>query len=69
MKFDEWLRIGMDSGWCGPAVCHTHDGLPISEEEAEDEDMCIYVIRLYEDESTKQRVEQFHSPSQWRKPA
>lgn len=68
MKFDEWLRTGIAQGWCGPAVCYTHDGLPMSEEEADDEDMCVHVIRLYADEETKQKVEYFHSPSNWRKP-
>ena len=31
--FDEWMRIGIEKGWIGPAVCSTHDGIPTSEEE------------------------------------
>jgi hypothetical protein len=57
-------------GWCGPAVCSTHDGLPTSEpEDAEFEDggdPCIHVIRLYEDSTHKEAVEANHSPSTWR---
>ncbi len=71
MSFDEWLHIGLERGWCGPPVCSTHDGIPMSEqEEAEfDEgDPCVHIIRLYEDEEHKTAVEDFHSPSNWRKP-
>ena len=69
MTFDEWLQIGLDNKWCGPSVCSTHDGIPMSGEE-EDEmyegDPCIHIIRLYEDEETKKAVEENHSPSIWR---
>ncbi len=72
-SFDDWLEYGMDQGWCGPAVCETHDGLPLSSSEEEEFfeqglDPCIHVIRLYEDFETKFAVEENHAPSQWRKP-
>jgi len=35
MSFDHWLRLGIELGHCGPAVCDTHDGTPMTEEEAE----------------------------------
>lgn len=70
MDFDEWLQVGLTKGWCGPAVCQTHDGIPISErEDAEFEDgndPCINIIRLYEDKEQKAAVEAAHSPSIWR---
>ena len=69
MTFDEWMKIGLESGWCGPPVCYTHDGLPMSEEEEtefEEGDPCVHVIRMYESEEHKQSVEDAHSPSQWR---
>jgi hypothetical protein len=70
MTFEEWLQQGLTNGWCGPAVCETHDGLPMStEEDSEFElggDPCIHIIRLYDDESVKLSVEQNHSPSVWR---
>lgn len=71
LDFDTWLAQGMSQGWCGPAVCSTHDGTPISEtEEAEfdeGDDPCLHIIRLYPDQDTKEAVESNHSPSVWRK--
>lgn len=69
MDFEEWLKIGIQEGWCGPAICYTHDGLPLSLEEDqlfEESDPCIHVIRLYDDEYHKRAVEENHSPSIWR---
>jgi hypothetical protein len=69
-EFSEWLQEGLTLGFVGPAICHTHDGLPLSEaEDAEFEnggDPCIHILRLYEDKETKQAVEESHSPSVWR---
>jgi hypothetical protein len=69
-EFSEWLQEGLTLGFVGPAICHTHDGLPLSEtEDVEFEDggdPCIHILRLYEDKETKQAVEQSHSPSIWR---
>ena len=69
-EFSEWLQEGLSLGFVGPSVCHTHDGLPLSEaEDVEFEDggdPCIHILRLYEDKETKQAVEQSHSPSIWR---
>ena len=31
--FNDWLKVGIEKGWCGPAVCYTHDGLPLSAKE------------------------------------
>lgn len=70
--FDSWLKQGLAQGWCGPAVCYTHDGLPMSDSEADSfddgDETCIHVIRLYESAEQRSRVERDHSPSQWRKP-
>ena len=30
LDFDQWLEIGVRSGWVSPPVCYTHDGLPTS---------------------------------------
>lgn len=66
--FIEWVKFGMSNGWCGPPVCWSHDGAPISESEYEDfDDPCVHVIRLYEDEAKKMEVEASHTPSIWRK--
>jgi hypothetical protein len=69
MDFEEWLKFGFDQGWCGPAVCETHDGIPLSEKEAEEfeeSDPCIHIIRLYEDAEHKLEVEDAHPASMWR---
>ena len=67
--FDEWLQEGISSGFVGPTICYTHDGLPLSQqedEEFEEGDPCIHILRLYEDKETKVAVEENHSPSTWR---
>lgn len=70
MTFDEWIEAGLREGFCGPPVCHTHDGLPMSNEEDDSwndgEDPCIHIIRLYLDAEQKASIERDHSPSQWR---
>jgi hypothetical protein len=70
IEFDEWLQQGLTNGFCGPAICYPHDGLPLSEQEDNayfaGDDPCIHIIRLYEDLETKKAVEESHSPSIWR---
>jgi hypothetical protein len=70
MSFDEWIVIGMNSGWCSPPLCETHDGVPQTkaEEEQWEEggDPCIHVIRLFDSPEDKAEAEEGHSPSQWR---
>lgn len=68
ITFDEWVKIGLDRGFVGPPVCSTHDGIPMSEAEENEDDECINVLRLYWDMEHKQQVEENHSPSQWRMP-
>jgi hypothetical protein len=45
LTFDEWISYGLEKGWCGPPVCYTHDGLPMSEHEMQGfddgEDPCM----------------------------
>lgn len=68
--FDSWISFGMEQGWCGPPLCETHDGIPltkIEEEEFEEgHDPCVHVIRLFETPEDKAEAESSHSPSQWR---
>jgi len=69
-SFDEWLQEGISHGFCGPAICYPHDGIPSTELEDEqyDEggDPCMHILRLYEDLEMKKAVEENHSPSIWR---
>jgi hypothetical protein len=70
LDFDEWITYGIKKGWCGPPVCYTHDGLPMSEQEdtefGEGQDPCVHVVRMYDDIDTKKEIESNHSPTQWR---
>ena len=70
LTFDEWISYGIEKGWCGPPVCFTHDGLPMSDQEYaefdEGQDPCTHVVRMYEDIDMKKGIEENHSPSQWR---
>lgn len=69
-SFEEWIEFGMSQGWCGPPVCSTHDGVPMSEEEETEwetgSDPCSHVIRLYDDAAQKASIEKTHSPTNWR---
>jgi hypothetical protein len=70
MTFHEWLNTGIRNGWCGPAICYTHDGLPTTEQEDqefEQGDPCIHILRLYDSRETKKEIENNHTPSMWRK--
>jgi hypothetical protein len=64
--FYEWMSYGIEKGWCGPPVCYTHDGLPMSSSEYDEEDLCMHIVRMYEDEEMKEQIEEEHTPSQWR---
>jgi len=66
MTFEEWLQFGYENGWCGPDVCETHDGLPVSNDEYNEDEPCIHIVRLYDSLETKKAVEESHSPSIWR---
>ena len=71
MDFDHWLEYGMEQGFCGPIVCSTHDGIPMTdvEEEAlwDRGEPCVHVIRPYLNGAHGAAVEEYHSPSNWRK--
>jgi hypothetical protein len=68
--FDEWIKLGIEKGWCGAPVCSTHDGIPQSQEEDnlwdEGTDPCIHIVRLYSDKDEQKAVEDNHPPSVWR---
>lgn len=56
MKFDtqeDWIRYGVEKGWCSLPKCATHDALPLSPEEQKEfergYDPCLLGIRLWEE--------------------
>ncbi len=71
MTVEEWLRLGLEAGWCGPPVCATHDGTPTSagEDDAFDDgdDPCLHILRLYPDRVAAAAVEANHPPTVWRR--
>lgn len=50
LEFEIWLKNGFDRGWVSDVFCNTHDGPPMTEEEAQewDEggDPCSYQIKI-----------------------
>ena len=51
ISFDEWLAVGRENGWVSLPVCSTHESLPLTDleqEEFEEGDPCVHVLRLYE---------------------
>ena len=52
MTQDEWIKFGVEHGYCAEPACNTHLGVELTdEEEAEYEDggdPCVHVLRLWE---------------------
>jgi hypothetical protein len=50
MDFNEWLRYGIDNGFCSEQFCNTHDCYPMHETEEEvwdsGGDPCAHMVRL-----------------------
>jgi len=47
VSFSQWVRTGIDNGFCHEPVCLNHDLLPSTPEEDTDEDPCVLVTRIY----------------------
>lgn len=71
MLYEEWIEIGVKAGWCTAPVCYTHDGLPMTDAEAEemyeDMDLCIHIVRLCGSVEEQQTIEKDHAPAAWRR--
>lgn len=70
LTYAEWAEYGVRQGWVGPPVCYTHDGLPLTEDEEEEfeqGDPCVHILRLYPDDYSRANIEMNHAPSNWRK--
>jgi hypothetical protein len=48
----EWLKFGIDNGFCSDLHCDTHNGIPMTDEEAEafdaGDDWCCHVVRVFD---------------------
>ena len=51
MTQDEWLLLGIDSGFCSQPACITHDSVEMTKEEQDEfedgYDPCIHAVRLW----------------------
>lgn len=69
--FKEWLNYGMKRGWCGVPVCITHDGLPASATEDDQQinglDPCVHILRLYSSDEERDAVEAYFYPYEYRR--
>lgn len=69
-SFDDWVAIGLDNGWCSVPLCDTHDGLPLTQEQidliSDGDDICVHVLRLYDNRQEKIDAEADHTPSHYR---
>jgi hypothetical protein len=61
MTYEEWLALGISSGYCTPEFCWTHEAPYMHETETSlidlSEDPCIKVVRLgsYDDWELEER--------------
>lgn len=47
--FKRWLAEGVERGYCSMVACSTHEGLPMTAEEQEEDDPCIFAVRVFPD--------------------
>lgn len=54
MTQDEWLKLGIEQGWCSETYCSTHGLMPQTEEEElawdDEEDPCEHSVRVWSEE-------------------
>ena len=58
----DWIKQGVEHGYCSYPVCEFHDGVPVTKEESEqmmEDNPCILIMRVYKDEDEKGAVESF----------
>jgi hypothetical protein len=60
MEISHWIEFGVEQGWIGPPMCHTHDGRPPENEELHG---CGLYIRVYKTYDELLWVEENHQNS------
>lgn len=72
MDFAQWYEIGLRNSWMSPTVCAIHDGIPMTSPEEQmldlGDDVCVHIMRAYEDRATRKAVEANFAPALWRRP-
>lgn len=67
LSYYEWVKYGMDKGWCSEAVCVTHDGLPSTDSEMDEwedgSDPCEFALRLWPEPSENELPVGLRSPA------
>lgn len=52
LNFEDWIKFGYDKGWISDVFCNTHEGPPLSDEEAKEweqgGDPCSFHVRVNE---------------------
>lgn len=56
-RFLAWYEAGRKAGWISESVCISHDMVPMTPDEQDDDEPCVHVLRLYPDAETKRRAE------------
>ena len=50
MNIHEWLKFGLEKGYCSEIYCQTHDLPPLSPEELaqleEDGELCVFAVKV-----------------------
>jgi hypothetical protein len=60
---DAWIAYGVRQGFCGPPVCASHEGVPTTDSEFGNPDLCFEIVRLYGSPEERAGVEAAHPPS------
>ena len=57
---EEWLAIGVASGFCSPSYCQIHDPIPFTESEQKAFDVCLDLCEV---------VVRIGTPEEWEETA
>lgn len=73
ISFDQWLEIGLRSGWVSPPLCDTHDGPAMSlieevRNQIDGSEPCVFSMRVYHSDEHRQAVEENCPAAVWRNP-
>jgi len=71
MDKHEWISMGIRNGWVTAPLCSTHDGLGMTQAEVDEfdegHDPCVFVLRLTDEDSTIEQIEEAASEAVMRR--